>query len=96
MNNANSVFEIGSISKVFTFTLLANAVLEQQVANHTSGLPRMPDNFAATVMMSPLNPFKSYDEVFLNKYLSDMLKLVTPLGEKCKCKGDVIKKEHFY
>jgi len=106
VNNANSVFEIGSITKVFTSIILANGVLAQQVtldetvndyidfdlpdniqftfkqlANHTSGLPRMPDNFSFSAMKSPLNPFKSYDEELLNKYLSKTLKLVTPAGE---------------
>ena len=70
LNNSRHIFEIGSITKVFTANLLAKAVIENRVklnddindylnlkfredntitfkdlANHTSGLPRMPTNF---------------------------------------------------
>ena len=70
LNNYQSIFEIGSITKVFTANLLAKAVIDNKVklnenindylnikfkndisisfkslANHTSGLPRMPTNF---------------------------------------------------
>ena len=69
-DNSQHIFEIGSITKVFTAHLLAKAVLDNKVklndtindyltikckddipitfkslANHTSGLPRMPTNF---------------------------------------------------
>ena len=69
INNSTSIFEIGSITKVFTATLLTNFVLDEklklddplqkffdfpiaandtitlkQLANHTSGLPRLPTN----------------------------------------------------
>lgn len=83
---ADTVYEIGSISKVFTGVLLAALVrdgvvrLDQPVAEllpegavvpaggerritlldlatHTSGLPRMPDNFAPA---DPRNPFADY------------------------------------
>ncbi len=68
MENSKVVFEIGSLSKVFTSALLADLVQQQiveldepinnhldypihdnirftfrQLANHTSGLPRIPD-----------------------------------------------------
>jgi len=84
--NENSVYEIGSISKVFTTILLADEVLKgtmslddpiskylpadikvperngvvitlKDIATHTSGLPRMPDNFTPA---DPDNPFKDY------------------------------------
>lgn len=93
-----SVYEIGSISKVFTCIMLADEVLKgtmklsdpisnylpdniktpsrngrvitlQDLATHTSGLPRMPDNFTPS---NPTNPFKDYTielaYEFLNAY----------------------------
>ena len=82
------VFEIGSISKVFTGLLLAQAVVEKkvtldttigsllagkvkftdarveaitlkQLATHTSGLPRLPDNAMAGALEE--DPYASYD-----------------------------------
>ena len=82
----NSVFEIGSISKVFTSILLADMVAGGEVAlddpielylpdgvtaptrgersitlydlaTHTSGLPRMPDNFSPA---DATNPYADY------------------------------------
>tara|TARA_B100001287_G_scaffold161540_1_gene135835 strand:+ start:7522 stop:9327 length:1806 start_codon:yes stop_codon:yes gene_type:complete len=71
INNSKHIFEIGSITKVFTANLLAQAVIKNKLklnhnindyleiklqnetpisfkslANHTSGLPRMPGNFS--------------------------------------------------
>ena len=87
--DAHTVFEIGSITKVFTATLLASlartgevaldgAAAEHfpagvaaprfgggesftlaQLAAHTSGLPRLPDDLIAKVT-DPLNPYASY------------------------------------
>jgi CubicO group peptidase (beta-lactamase class C family) len=96
--NNDSVFEIGSITKVFTSTLLAHFVNNgqikldesinnylpfeikdniqlsfQQLANHTSGLPRMPGNFQPIAMKNILNPFKEYDEKAMSDYLSNYL-----------------------
>lgn len=98
INNQKSVFEIGSLSKVFTSTLLADFVIENrlslddsinnylpynlhdsmqitfiELANHTSGLQRLPGNLNLyTVDQS--NPYKEYDEeklkVYLTKYMS--------------------------
>ncbi|MFD1143937.1 serine hydrolase [Larkinella insperata] len=95
--DANTLFEIGSISKTFTATLLADAIqrglvkLEDPVnkylpdsipalqkdgipvtlktlANHTSGLPRLPTNlFTAATDMN--NPYKHYDRPLLYAYL---------------------------
>lgn len=91
------LFEIGSITKVFTGLLLAQAVVEKrvtlatpirdlmpkgfafadarigaisllQLATHTSGLPRLPDNFAAG--NAPDDPYARYDEALLFAYLS--------------------------
>ena len=99
IENKHSVFEIGSISKVFTSTLLANAILEEkvridglvnehlnfkihndyefglvQLANHTSGLPRMPGNFIFN-SSDPANPFKDYGEKALREFLELYIKL---------------------
>jgi serine-type D-Ala-D-Ala carboxypeptidase/endopeptidase len=93
---AQTIFEIGSISKTFTGILLANEVVRgnmklddplQQylpqgitaptrngaviqlvnLSNHTSSLPRMPDNFTPA---NPANPYADYTE----KQLYDFLK----------------------
>jgi D-alanyl-D-alanine-carboxypeptidase/D-alanyl-D-alanine-endopeptidase len=90
------VFEIGSITKVFTGLLLAQAVVEKkvtlettigslldpqlkfadpriaaitlkQLATHTSGLPRMPDNAGAG--MAENDPYANYDEKLLLAFL---------------------------
>lgn len=84
--NGDTVFEIGSITKVFTSLILADMVQHQEVelddpaakylpagvkmpvrgageitlldlATHSSGLPRMPDNFTPK---DPENPFADY------------------------------------
>jgi CubicO group peptidase (beta-lactamase class C family) len=106
ISNQKNVFEIGSISKVFTSTLLAESVLAgkitldknigetldfplkdnvkitfQQLANHTSGLPRLATNqniFGA----DPANPYKDYDEAKLIEYLKNEIKLAQEPGTK--------------
>jgi CubicO group peptidase (beta-lactamase class C family) len=90
------LFEIGSITKVFTGLLLAQAVLEErlqlddpigpllpasldlapevagitlrQLATHTSGLPRLPDNFDPA---NPFDPYADYGIDPLHAYLRD-------------------------
>jgi len=88
----NDYFEMGSITKTFTATMLAREILLnrvkltttvgelwpelkekdvakvtlEQLATHSSGLPRMPDNFAPT---DPQNPYKDYDEGALFAFL---------------------------
>ncbi len=86
----NTIYEIGSITKVFTGILLAQQVLEGRLklddeinnflpddikipvrgdaeitfghlTDHTSGLPRMPDNF------SPANPHNPYADYTVNE-----------------------------
>lgn len=96
-NNQDKVFEIGSITKVFTSTVLASLVENGQIqltdpvnpfypfpfqedvklsfqslANHTSGLPRLPENLD---LSNTSNPYKSYDDKLLEEYLKNILKL---------------------
>ncbi|MCE4563386.1 beta-lactamase family protein [Maribellus sp. CM-23] len=93
-DNSLSIFEIGSISKVFTATLLANLVINetlglddrinccidiplhprdtftlQQLANHTSGLPRLPVNLNLGAV-DFRNPYRNYSEDDLLYYLT--------------------------
>ena len=100
VNNKRSVFEIGSISKVFTSTILANFVIDEKInlndningylktsfnnnteisfinlANHTSGLPRLPSNLDLT-KVNPENPYKEYREKELEEYLTKHLELL--------------------
>lgn len=95
--DGETVFEIGSATKVFTGILLADMTREGKVkledpvqnylpesvrlsvrndrpitlydlATHTSGLPRMPDNFAST---DPRNPYADYSVESMYAFLSD-------------------------
>ena len=93
VDNPKSQFEIGSVTKVFTASLLAHMVLEdkvklsdnvfdylkitdkekitfQSLANHTSGLPRLPTNLNLSTV-DPKNPYKLYDEDKLLTYLKE-------------------------
>lgn len=105
--NQSSFFEIGSITKVFTSTILAEYIaageLNQQntinqyvkfpfhnnldfkfeeLANHTSGLPRLPSNMKMVALLSPLNPYKNYEEEKLKEYLTQDVSLDTEPGTK--------------
>lgn len=98
IQNHQNAFEIGSITKVFTSTLLADFVLENKVqldnpinpyynfefnegqevtfktlANHTSGLARMPSNLVFDI--SNQDPFSSYDVDELEYYLANEMEL---------------------
>ncbi len=95
-SDENTVFEIGSLTKVFTATLLAEAFRRGEVklddpiskflpqnvktpmrgdrqitlldlATHTSGLPRMPSNFASK---NPANPYADYTVAQMYDFLS--------------------------
>lgn len=97
IENQNKVFEIGSITKAFTATVLASLVKDkkinlndninsyysfpfkgniklnfQNLANHTSGLPRLPDNLD---LANESNPYKNYGKEELEDYLKNDLKL---------------------
>ncbi|EPR66177.1 serine hydrolase domain-containing protein [Cyclobacterium qasimii] len=106
VENQDRVFEIGSISKVFTATLLADLSLEgklnlndpaskylpwklknepkftlQQLSNHSSGLPRLPDNLILSEV-DISNPYKDYGEKKLGFYLTEQLELKQNPGLK--------------
>ncbi len=94
--NADSFFELGSITKTFTAILLAKYVNDGivklndpiikylpdsvaaninlkpvtllQLINHTSGLPRLPDNLIPYVTDAQ-NPYKDYTKPLLYAYL---------------------------
>ena len=97
INNHQSVFEIGSISKVFTSTILANQIINGnlklednvndffdfpfhdntklsllELANHSSGLPRLPSNLDLDIV-DPDNPYKNYGTEELIHYLQNEL-----------------------
>lgn len=95
--NQNRIFEIGSLTKVFTSTVLSSLVVEYKIkltdninsfysfdfkdnnqvnfeclANHTSGLPRLPENLD---LSNETNPYKKYGNKELEDYLKNLLKL---------------------
>jgi CubicO group peptidase (beta-lactamase class C family) len=113
IENRDSVFEIGSITKTFTGTMLAALVYEGKVdpnepirnvlpvplrqssrdgveitlthlANHTSGLPRDPDNVQENRghPFDPYSPYRYYDTGRLYDYLSGRMVLQSTPGEK--------------
>ncbi|HVW15897.1 MAG TPA: serine hydrolase domain-containing protein, partial [Mucilaginibacter sp.] len=106
--DANTLFEIGSITKTFTATLLAyyadqhkvkltdpivkylpdsvaankqlQGITLEMLSNHTSGLPRLPDNYVNHASV-PQDPYKDYNKQNLFEYLKSC-KLVTKPGEQ--------------
>ncbi|MEO6388505.1 MAG: serine hydrolase [Croceibacterium sp.] len=105
--NGDTLFEIGSISKVFTALILSDMVNKGQVAlddpaekylpagatmparngrkitladlaTHTSGLPRMPDNMP---FGDPDDPFADYSETLMLQFLAGY-ELPRDVGEK--------------
>jgi CubicO group peptidase (beta-lactamase class C family) len=108
VNNQDSVFEIGSITKILTSTMLARFLIDEKIlldepierflpfkmknienqkhditfrhlANHTSGLPRMPGNFAFYPESS--HDGKTYSLSTLQEYLENDLMLISTPGE---------------
>ena len=98
-SNYQDIFEIGSITKVFTANILAKSVIDNKIklsenindylnikfknnisisfkslANHTSGLPRMPSNFEHEYGTSD-NPYKHYDDKYLKDYLINFMEI---------------------
>jgi CubicO group peptidase (beta-lactamase class C family) len=103
--NATAIFEIGSITKVFTSTLLAHQVVNKKMkldqlvkkllpfklkgnpkitleslSNHTSGLPRLPDNLFPMMVNNPSNPYKGYNAEKLKEYCTKQLSLTNEIG----------------
>ncbi|MDN3593552.1 serine hydrolase domain-containing protein [Zunongwangia endophytica] len=103
VDNSNKVFEIGSLTKVFTSTLLANLVLQHkidlnkpihsyfdfpignkeitvlQLANHTSGLPKLPSNLDLD-KADQSNPYKNYSKEDLKELLRNKLEIISDPG----------------
>lgn len=93
----NTLYEIGSLTKVFTATLLADLVTKGSIqlddpiapflpdsissnpalkditfktlANHTSGLPRMADNWNRVAEFDKSDPYAAYDRQALFSFL---------------------------
>lgn len=105
IENSERVFEIGSLSKIFTSALLADLAVEnklqldrpiqnyldfplndslqitfKELANHTSGLPRVPSGFLWESLWHMDNPYKNYDEQKLRKYISSEIELEQETG----------------
>lgn len=105
--NHQRAFEIGSITKVFTATLLAHQVIEgkvgldetinqqfdfafykdfeftyRELANHTSGLPRLPSNLIMAALFNKKDPYKNYTEQKLDIYLKKDVELEYEKGSK--------------
>ena len=103
----NYHFEIGSITKVFTATLLSKAIqlkkvkvdrkinkdlpfnlnenikiTYQDLANHTSGLPRLTPSLMMSALLNPANPYKEYGRKDFEHYLQNELELFSKPGEK--------------
>ena len=50
------------------------------LANHTSGVPRLPSNINS---LNITNPYADYDTIELNTYLREKMKLLSKPGVKC-------------
>jgi CubicO group peptidase (beta-lactamase class C family) len=108
VQNKDSVFEIGSLTKLFTSAMLANLLMDEKLklddeidpylpfelheleqkydritfrtlANHTSGLPRMPNNYAYYPESS--HDARAYSLETLQEYLESELELINNPGE---------------
>ncbi len=104
-DNADKVFEIGSITKVFTGICLSELVASneatlsetlqeqfdytlsqggditlQQLANHSSGLPRLPTNVDEVQGFDLRDPYAVYSSENLQSYLQNHISLSAPSG----------------
>lgn len=105
IDNADNIFEIGSITKVFTSICLSeliatneaslNETIQQQfdfpllnggnisllqLANHTSGLPRLPTNVEEVIDFDINDPYANYTVANLESYLQNHITLNTASG----------------
>ncbi|TCI92278.1 serine hydrolase domain-containing protein [Tenacibaculum sp. M341] len=105
INNTNNIFEIGSITKVFTSIALSSMINNNEVslseslqeqfdfpilnvgnitfkhmANHTSGLPRLPSNIDEIENFNPKDPYATYTFNNLKSYLQNHVTLSNPIG----------------
>jgi CubicO group peptidase (beta-lactamase class C family) len=96
----DSLFEIGSLTKVFTSTVLANKVVSgnvkltcrvnkafpykfnnkikltyQSLANHTSGMYRLPSNIMPLLLKNQDNPYSEYSFSLFDTYLQEELQI---------------------
>jgi CubicO group peptidase (beta-lactamase class C family) len=98
----DSVFQIGSISKVFTTSILAQMVVDgditldetidkylgfplhndlkitfKSLANHTSGLERMPKGTLKNTILNVNNPYTNYTNAWMENYLKSEVEIDT-------------------
>lgn len=104
---SDSTFEIGSLTKTFTSTVLADLVVNDKLcldkkvhkeysykwknkikisylnlANHTSGMYRLPSNIFPSMLKNQDDPYANYTPELLEHYLEYELQLENPIGEK--------------
>ena len=111
ISNKDSVFQIGSITKVFNSTLLADFIINENIdpkkpiqehldiplnsiekegsfitlenlSNHTSGLPRLPDGMLASSMLDPDKVYENFTEHNFEDYLQNEMQPHTKPGSK--------------
>ena len=105
IENSDKIFEIGSITKVFTSICLSHLIATDeasltetlqsqfdfpipegatinllQLANHTSGLPRLPNNVDEIVNFNLQNPFANYSINNLESYYQNHIQLNASSG----------------
>ena len=105
IDNEDKIFEIGSITKVFTGICLSNLIASNeatltenlqnqfnfllkeggaisllQLANHTSGLPRLPTNDNEITDLDLNDPYADYGFSHLKSYLQNHITINAPSG----------------
>jgi len=107
IQNKDAIFEIGSLTKLFTTSLLAYYVTHKkidldksvcitfpyllydstqvtwkQLANHTSGFPRIAQDMMVSFYKNPTNPYSNYTRENLDEYLQHNIMLMHEPGER--------------